>query len=43
MPTIYFIGSARLYSDFISRASAGLSLELQVLRLGRIAKRKDKR
>ena len=30
-------------SDFISRASTGLSMTLQVLRIGRIAKRKDKR
>lgn len=40
----YVNGTAcRSQNDFISRASTGLSLELQVLRLGRIAKRKDKR
>ena len=29
--------------DFIKRASTGLEMQLQVLRIGRVAKKKDKR
>lgn len=33
----------RSEEDFISRASSGLEMQLQVLRIGRVAKKKDKR